>query len=629
MQDRRLSTAAFQTPIPPTGRLSSAANPRQSLGPARVRNSNVNSTASDFASLNLNTESNVGAGRASLEPRDSLNRRSSAFGKAFGCGLVGKDPRPIRDKTYQLKLMKDLINFLAKTGYPHPISQKLLSTPSSKDFQNIFKFLYGYIDPGYDFGKKFEEEVPLLMKGLRYPYASDISKSQLYAVGSMHAWPGLLAMLGWLVELIECSDILHSQISDDSNDMDVDPNLNSAELSPHFAEKTFFDYLCKSYKFFLSGNDNFENLINDLGSSFEQRNATLYKEIDQLNALLSDKEAEYQTLTREESPLHRAQRENTVYVGDIEKFKKFISHLEIKQTKFREAIQSTTAQIQEFEKEIEDLEILRASLQAQVEAQNISPEDIDKLNSDKEQLVKTLEMLNHSKEETQKLCWERELNAQKKLDNIEKSIHEFNLSIEEVFNVSKESALLREHKWSSFELIFNPNAPRLDQMLNQDLTNIIAPLIYSLRDECRTIIHQAQDQHLALHEALDKLVETCNDKVEELRESEKKAERLIQTYVQEKETFLIENKRSEDEAEQLEQALIRLRSEISSHAIISQQKLQRSTIEFDQIINSIALEKERIGNEMYRTLDDLIDFKSKVESTLSDFDSSIRLENQY
>jgi len=36
----------------------------------------------------------------------------------------------------------------------------------------------------------------------RYPFYSDISKSNLQAVGSMHAWPVLLAMLTWLVELI-------------------------------------------------------------------------------------------------------------------------------------------------------------------------------------------------------------------------------------------------------------------------------------------------------------------------------------------------------------------------------------------------------------------------------------------
>ena len=94
-----------------------------------------------------------------------------------------KDPRPIRDKNFQLTCIKQLIDFLSKTGFDKPISAKILTAPSSKDFQMIFKYLYGKIDVSYEFGKKFEDEVPVLIKGIRYPYANDISKSQLYAVG--------------------------------------------------------------------------------------------------------------------------------------------------------------------------------------------------------------------------------------------------------------------------------------------------------------------------------------------------------------------------------------------------------------------------------------------------------------
>lgn len=115
---------------------------------------------------------------------------------------IGKDPRPIREKSFQLNCIKNLISFLAKSGYDKPISQKILTAPSTKDFQSIFKFLYFQIDPTYEFGKKFEDEVPGLLKGIRYPFAGDISKSSLLAVGSIHAWPALLAMLNWIVELV-------------------------------------------------------------------------------------------------------------------------------------------------------------------------------------------------------------------------------------------------------------------------------------------------------------------------------------------------------------------------------------------------------------------------------------------
>lgn len=47
---------------------------------------------------------------------------------------------------------------------------------------------------------KIEDDVPLFFKRLNYPFA--ISKSALFAVGSPHSWPAVLAAMTWLVELL-------------------------------------------------------------------------------------------------------------------------------------------------------------------------------------------------------------------------------------------------------------------------------------------------------------------------------------------------------------------------------------------------------------------------------------------
>ena len=113
-----------------------------------------------------------------------------------------KDPRDIRDRGYQQHCVRSLITFLTETGYDRTISTKILSAPTAKDFQHIFMFLYHQIDPSYEFLGKIEDEVPVLIRGLKYPFYSDISKSHLLSVGSLHAWPSILAMLTWMVELI-------------------------------------------------------------------------------------------------------------------------------------------------------------------------------------------------------------------------------------------------------------------------------------------------------------------------------------------------------------------------------------------------------------------------------------------
>lgn len=123
-----------------------------------------------------------------------------------------KDQRPIREKTFQLNCIKNILEYLLSTGYDKPISAKILSAPTSKDFQNVFCHFYSRIDSTYECGKKMEDEIPSILKGIRYPYANDISKSQLLAVGSMHAWPSLLGMLSWLVDLLKVFFNLHENL---------------------------------------------------------------------------------------------------------------------------------------------------------------------------------------------------------------------------------------------------------------------------------------------------------------------------------------------------------------------------------------------------------------------------------
>jgi kinetochore protein NDC80 len=107
---------------------------------------------------------------------------------------------------------RSILEYLISANYPVPISLKTLQVPTSKDFATIFKFLYNRLDPNYQFMKKIEDEVILCLKALkyqsrlyatngRYPFVDSMSKSNISAVGSQHSWPGILAMLSWMVDV--------------------------------------------------------------------------------------------------------------------------------------------------------------------------------------------------------------------------------------------------------------------------------------------------------------------------------------------------------------------------------------------------------------------------------------------
>jgi kinetochore protein NDC80 len=59
------------------------------------------------------------------------------------------------------------IQFLTENEYKHPLSTKLLTAPSNKDFTTIFLFLYNKIDPNYVLTEKPEDEIPVLFRQLK------------------------------------------------------------------------------------------------------------------------------------------------------------------------------------------------------------------------------------------------------------------------------------------------------------------------------------------------------------------------------------------------------------------------------------------------------------------------------
>jgi SMC interacting uncharacterized protein involved in chromosome segregation len=112
---------------------------------------------------------------------DNSGRRSSTYtaGRPSSIGFLSqtssqiqKDPRPLRDKTFMANCQRNILDYLISANYPIPISIKTLQVPTSKDFANIFKFLYNRMDPNYQFVKKIEDEVISCLKALKYLHRS-------------------------------------------------------------------------------------------------------------------------------------------------------------------------------------------------------------------------------------------------------------------------------------------------------------------------------------------------------------------------------------------------------------------------------------------------------------------------
>ncbi|KAK9767830.1 kinetochore-associated Ndc80 complex subunit ndc80, variant 2 [Basidiobolus ranarum] len=435
---------------------------------------------------------------------------------------VSKDPRPLRDKGWQHDTIRAITEFLIETGYNQPISTKTLQTPTSKDFQSIFKFLYAKLDPRYVYQKKFEEEVPGLLKGLKYPFADQISKSQLYAVGSMHSWPNLLGMLQWIVDLIICVDKLNH-----TSDFDGQPGNE-----PTFQDEMFFKYISKSYIAFLSGDDNYEDMEHDLTIHFEQKLENVETEISRLNKEIDQLKAEHEGYVSVESPLIAAQKEHDILKSDTEKFTEYLNHLQSKKEKIKEANVTLDGEVHSKEQEFAQLEEEKATLQKQVDEQEISMTDVERMNAERNQLSKNVNTANMRLEEINKTSWEKEIETQKKLDDVERVIQEFNSFAYKLGLIPSESPYANGIE---FDIKLNQHATRVEDMVSVDIKNVIRPALMELRSNLNSSLHHTEDEAIVLQENLDRLTEIVGDKIEEHRSMENRIQKLVTQYQDEKE----------------------------------------------------------------------------------------------
>ncbi|KAI7092910.1 HEC/Ndc80p family protein-like protein, partial [Hortaea werneckii] len=141
---------------------------------------------------------------------------------------------------------QELMEFLAQRNFEmemkHTLTHKTMTSPTQKDFNLMFHFLYHCIDPSYRFQKNIDAEVPPLLKQLRYPFEKNISKSQLAAVGGNN-WSTFLGLLHWMMNLAKIMEQYSTGVYD-----------SACEESGYdvAADRITFNFLSDAYKEWLS-----------------------------------------------------------------------------------------------------------------------------------------------------------------------------------------------------------------------------------------------------------------------------------------------------------------------------------------------------------------------------------------
>jgi kinetochore protein NDC80 len=432
--------------------------------------------------------------------------------------LTGRtvDNRDIQSKHFMHSGINTVLNYLIDHNYDHPISTKMLQIPAARDFQNIITFLFRQLDPQFEFKDKFEDEVVTMFKFLGYP--TQISKSNLTAVGSPHAWPNILAATVWLIELLSYDESVAKGLQSDDTEL--------------VSDKAFFDYIATAYSLFMSGKDaQFADLEREFSDSLEAKNTLVEEQVSLLEDRNATLNADITVVNNRRAELPRLEEKRAVVKQDLVKFEELIRTLTNVQSTLQQKTQDREMEMERLTKTLNSINEELESLQHRIDNQELSAEDVSKLVSQKRTLEQAQQRASEHRQAIQKRAWDGETKLRDKHQELIDLAHAYNTVAEELKLIPMTA---KNAKGRKFKIEVNINAEKIENILKTDIQetmNNLESLRESLEKQVQSVTKELYTQQEELEE-----IETSKQELEQKRElTQAKIQRTEETYNKEKE----------------------------------------------------------------------------------------------
>jgi len=375
----------------------------------------------------LNRRSSVLSARQSMTGGQVANR--SFFAQAPIPAGVPKDPRPLKDRAYQATVEQELMDYMSQNAFEkemnYALTNKTMTSPTQKDFNYIFQWLYNRLDPGYKFMKSIDAEVPPLLKQLRYPYEKSITKSQLSAVGGQNSWSTFLGMLHWLMQLAKQMERFDIGTYDDAC---VEAGFEV------YQDRVRFEFMSDAYRTWMSMDDDQDEAVEELlkphiDSMVAKMDEANSKYIEQVKLLEAEQRALQDQIDELEKRSHRAEKldeQIKILEGDRVKFETYEETI-TKKLEARAAKQAVLlSHMEQVKTQLLEAEQERLELQVAVEKQGIAMQEIDRINTESERLKTGFEYASQRLAESRSKLSKNEASASRKLEVLERAVQEYN-----------------------------------------------------------------------------------------------------------------------------------------------------------------------------------------------------------
>lgn len=579
---------------------------RQSLAPKAAYAAAMGTpAATKRASTEPERRSSVFRSRPSMN--GPVNHHQSFFQTTpQPAGLV-KDPRPLKDRGFQTRIGGELMEYMTQNNFElemkHVLSPNVMKSPTQKDFNFMFQWLYRRIDPSHRFQKNIDQEVPPILKQLRYPFERSITKSQIAAVGGQN-WSTFLGLLHWIMQLAKMLDGYVARKYDYAcTDAGVDVS----------GDHIIFDFLSSAYRDWLAmdedvGDDDAEKVlaphVASMAQAFDRSNGRYTSELEML-------EAENARLLKEIADLEKSTPDPAILDDhfkimeeDKVKFEDYNRLAVQRSEKYENRIQVLQEELEKLNDELKEADTERRGLQASVDALGISMQDIDRMTSEKERLQKGIESASQRLEEIKKKVADKEAETSEKLDELQDQVDNYNALAYQVALIPPTAAnakgrdyelRLTVNEGSDFTssnffgsnanagsdrlLADSANGYQPGHIINIDLRGQTRSGFLSLRKEISGRRTAAMDEMMKDHDLLSGIDEAIEDKRSEVEALNHRVRAAEEEYENTREVTTAQKMASDTQIEKMEKELSRMRAGLTESVQLMEQREINTSIE--------------------------------------------------
>ncbi|WEW55050.1 kinetochore-associated Ndc80 complex subunit ndc80 [Emydomyces testavorans] len=592
--------------------------------------------------------------RSSVLSRPSMGPTSqqSFFAQTPVPAGVPRDPRPLRDRSFQARISQEILEYLTHNNFElemkHSLTQNTLKSPTQKDFNLIFQWLYRRIDPGYKFQRSIDAEVPPILKQLRYPFEKSITKSQLAAVGGQN-WPTFLAMLHWMMQMAQMLDKYYMDQYDYAcADAGVDVT----------GDRIIFRFLSSAYHEWLQGGEDEDDEVAEkrliphveaMAAEFERGNERYIQEMHALeeeNRALRD---QIEELEKNAPDMAKLEKHFKILEDDKKKFEDYNQNVQGKIDKYDNRIKLLEEEVKKANEELQKAEEERLNLQLSVDKQGITIQDIDRMNTERDRLQKSVDDILIKLEETHARVMEKGAEANRKLEELEEVVKTYNslgyqtgLIPSTAANAKGDDYELRlnvnENNFSSSQLGRSQNrgSPEGDRLLadaftgyspasliNLDLRGVVRPSFVALRKEIYERRKIALDDDMNRRDLLDNIKEAMEEKRSEVEALEHKRRAAEEEFEKTKEITTTQKLASDAQIEKMEKELAKMRASLTESVQLMEQREMNTNIEYEQLVLRANALREELHTGVESMLNDIIRFKVHIQKSLEDYENFV------